>query len=461
MAIVKNTDGAPAYRIGGVSYYTDAAIAGQNYSYTQNEIDVLNSDAIASSLIIRDQGDNTLQGFTSKYSGVISYGQSLAIIGGTPRISTTEVTDNLNFGVRPANTVTDSASFTQSGAAAFAALTSVNGAEVPVIAATNHLRRSMLNFWSLAADSNRLLVANAAGTGGRAIEQLAKGAAPEIYASVNDLVSKSITAAGGAANYGVPVIFFLQGEDNYTDAAYDNTEAGYRALLLDLYSDYVTDIRALATSQVRNPAMFITQASSWYDATDRITAIGNAQVSASITQSGIYMVGPYYAYPNAANHPTSDGYRYLGEQAGKVINKVLVRREGWLPCYAKSAVFRRDEVILTIHTPVPPLQVKQCYVGTTLTSLTNHGFSIIDDLGRVTINSITIHDSVIHFQLARSLHTSTTRIIQYASYDYFTGQGNICDSDATEALSNSTLTSLPYELNNWLCAFRMTITSDE
>lgn len=434
----------------------DISLSTLSLIYTADELAILDNAAVAASASVIDDTNSSVATFTEAYNLLISYGQSLSLgTGGLPRLSTTEVNENLCFGDEPANTVLDDPTFVPATAADFYTLTSSNGKEVPIISVANRLRRDTLASWSLGTDPTRLFVANTTGTGGRSIAQLSKGASPEIYASVIDLSDQCVTESVSTA--GVAALCYFQGEQDY---ALGTTQIDYYSALGTLYDDLVTDL-ATSTSQTSPPAMFISQACSVYDSDTEINSVGNAQIEAGTDGvRSIYLTGPNYAYRDNANHPTNNGYRNLGEKMAQVMHKVLVLGQGWKPCYCISAVFRRKHVILTMHTPEPPLQAMDIYSGATLTSIPDYGFEVTDDDGALSIVDITIYDSIIDIELSRPLTTAKNPRIQYAGRNN-NGEGNICDSDASVSMNNDSVSSSPYPMNNWLCAFYMSIVSDE
>lgn len=442
--------------------YVDEASGGTSGAYTGIELQARDAQALAQSMAVRDQTNATIATPCWKYSHVIHYGQSFALgFGSAGVISTTAGPDGtFSFGSRPANTVATDV-FTQAGSAAFLDMTISAGSEVPALGMANMLRRSQLFAYNLVNDASRQIVVNAAGKGGTSLEGLSKGATPtEYYGQLTDLIDKSVTAAG-SDTYGVAAICLLQGEENYADAGADNTEAGYKATLEAFATDFATDSKT-ATTQTYSPGLFLCQTSSvWDTAAGDITAIGNAQLSASQDNANIYLIGPYYAYPDdGTNHLTSDGYRWLGEQFGKVINKVLVQGEGWLPCHITAAWFRGDKVLLEYHVPEPPLQIQQAYVEETLTSFTNYGFRLGDDAGAISISSVDVKKSTIVITMARETSTAANPWVQYAGRATYNGCGNICDSDPTISYATDSTSGDPYPLWNWAVAQRLTIVED-
>lgn len=438
--------------------YVDEASGGTSGAYTGIELEARDAQALAQSMAVRDQTNATIATPCWTYSHVIHYGQSFALgFGSSGLISTTAGPDGtFSFGSRPANTVATDV-FTQSGAASLLDLTITAGAEVPAIGMVNFLRRSQLATYNLASDSTRQLVVNAAGKGGTALADLSKGATPtEYYGQLTDLMDKA-HAAAGVSPYGIAGLCLLQGEQDYSAGT---SEATYKTTLETFATDFATDAKT-ETSQTYDPALFLCQTSSDWDSGSDISAIGNAQLSAAQANANIYLIGPYYAYPDdGTKHLTSDGYRWLGEQFGKVLHKVLVKGEGWLPCHITAAWFRGDKVLLEYHVPEPPLQVQAVYLESTPTTFDNRGFRLGDDAGSITISAIEVKKSSIVITMARETSTAANPWVQYAGNATYDGAGNICDSDPAISYATDSVSGDPYPLWNWAVGQRLTIVED-
>jgi len=438
--------------------YVDEASGGTSGAYTGIELEARDAQALAQSMAVRDQTNATVATPCWTYSHIIHYGQSFALgFGSAGLISTTAGPDGtFSFGSRPANTVATDV-FTQSGAASLLDLTITAGAEVPAIGMVNFLRRSQLATYNLASDSTRQLVVNAAGKGGTALADLSKGATPtEYYGQLTDLMDKSHTAAG-VSPYGIAGLCLLQGEQDYSAGT---SEATYKTTLETFATDFATDAKT-ETSQTYDPALFLCQTSSDWDSGSDISAIGNAQLSAAQANANIYLIGPYYAYPDdGTKHLTDDGYRWLGEQFGKVLHKVLVKGEGWLPCHITAAWFRGDKVLLEYHTPEPPLQVQAVYLESTPTTFDNLGFRLGDDAGPITISAIEVKKSSVVITMDRETSTAANPWVQYAGNATYDGAGNICDSDPTKSYATDSVSGDPYSLWNWAVGQRLTLTED-
>lgn len=436
--------------------YVDEASGGTSGAYTGIELEARDAQALAQSMAVRDQTNTAIATPCWEYSHIVHYGQSFAGAFGASLISTTAGPDGtFSFGARP-STTTQGEEFIQSGSATIQDLTISAGSEVPAIGMVNFLRRAQLFSYNLAADTTRQLVVNCAFKGGTALADLSKGASPEYYAQIPDLLSKTHTAAS-TASYGVAAVCLLQGEQDYVAGT---AEASYKTTLETFAADVAADALT-ETSQTYNPGLFLCQTSSDWDVGSDISGVGNAQLAASLGSRDIYLIGPYYAYPDdGTKHLTPDGYRNLGEKFGQVIHKVLVQGQGWEPCYIKNAWFRGDKILLEYHVPEPPLQVQPVYIESTPTTFTNRGFRVGDDGGAITISSIEVKRSSVVLTMAREILAADNPWIQYAGAATYNGAGNICDSDPTISYNVDSISGDPYPMWNWAVGQRLSITED-
>jgi hypothetical protein len=444
-------------------------------SYYPSLLTARDALATAQSMAVRDNINSKVAAPIWSYNHLISYGQSLSVgILGDPRISLAEGLDNLCFGDRPlGNQGTGGEIFSPIGGASFFPLDANKGSELPGIGAANQWRKLQLRWRTLSTDTTRRLVFNGCGQSGQAIEQLSKGASPNIYGQIPSLVTQAkaaATVAGGS--YGVVAVYFLQGETNYQSNSFDNTQAGYLAKWEQLKSDISADIMAITGQEL--PPMFISsQPSSVWDLTGDICAIGNAQLQAALTApTGDYLGMPNYQVPNdsgGGNHLCSDGYRWLGTATGYLLHRIIDRGEGWLPLYVTRASYRGQQILLECHTPEPPLQQQAFWGGADGATLQpiygDLGFVAGDDLGLFVIGSVRLLNSTVLLTVNRPLSSANHPWVQYADKTRHQGNGNVCDSAAFLSLDPfssgvPSMTGQLYPLWNWLVAFRMTVVSD-
>lgn len=439
--------------------------SGDSSTFTDTDIAARDGVALGQSALILSQANTAVMRPTKTYNLIIGYGQSLSIgSGGAPALSTSQPYDSLRFGgntIPSDGTATTFIPYTDS---LFHPLVGTSPQTVS-LSLTNQWRKQQLQWRALDLDATRLLVANDCGVGSRAIEQLSKGASPELFNRLRSYVTQAqaaVTAVGGGATMGITAFCYIQGENNYIGSGYDTTEAGYRALLLQLYSDFCTDVVTSTGGQATPPAMFVLQTSSGWDVSGDRCTIGMAQLNAGLDNQNIYLVGPNYHVPDngstGATHPNNEGYLWLGLQFGKVMHKVLEKGEGWRPLHATRASFRGTQILVEFHVPEPPLVFDLPYYVTTPTDYAAKGFAPYDDFGAITIDSVEIVGAAtILITTTRETRASWTPMLQYAGKATFEGSGCVRDSDPTQSGITFSLTGDPFPLHNWCCAFNIPI----
>lgn len=344
--------------------------------------------------------------------------------------------------------------------------------ETPEVAATNFARKLFLQYHGVATDSSRLFVVSNCGVSGRTIEQLSKGAVPDLYPRLPQAVSgvKGVATAEGAT-YCIPAILFMQGEYNYTgENGGDNTKAGYKAKLKALAENWNTDLAYGLAAQSAPPAIITYQTGAGYTRDVNDLAIGMAQLELSEEESNWYMATPVYPYTDKGGHLDSNGYRWLGVQLGKVLHRVVTLGQGWKPLSPRRVTVHKKEVLLDFHVPCPPLVFDTPYVALAANNYTDKGFRVIDSIGVVPLTSVSIiNETMVKLVLSRAL--STNPRVQYATQSTFAGNGNLRDSDDTVSADRyeykagsgqypdtniPALVNKPYPLHNWCVAFSLT-----
>lgn len=189
--------------------------------------------------------------------------------------------------------------------------------------------------------------------------------------SINDVLRAKQKADSLSLTYNVMAITWMQGESNNTrklnrwDEALPRKEFlhAYKNDLIQLKKDYDTDISNILGKEIKIP--FFT-----YQTVG--TMSGTAQLLATDENPNMYMVGPIYMMPNAENtvydyrgkkyhgdgiHLTADSQRWLGEQFGKVIKRVLIDKEDWQPLRPLKAYSSKNkkQIYVKFHVPRLPL----------------------------------------------------------------------------------------------------------
>ncbi|OWY89630.1 hypothetical protein [Raoultella ornithinolytica] len=460
----------------------------------QDRIDILNAENLNYYSKVRSRYNADIQRLVFALTMIVWYGQSLSTDQeGWPALSKEAYArlGNLMLGnsVRP-NSRT-SPSFTPLGTASMtplkAVVQSITGSSVltdaevaalspgagnegeGAVAAVNMLRTLFLQQMSLLEDPGRVLAVSSCGVNGRTIEELSKGASPELYNRITQAVSQiKAIAEGDSKTFGIGAFCFLQGEWNY-NASYggNGTREGYKALQRQLYSDFVSDF----CSQQQPPAMFTYQTSGVYTSDSYELGIGMAQLDLATEGGNTYGVCPSYPFPDKGGHLTSNGYRWMDMFFGKVMFRVLVLGEGWEPLHCTSATITDNYSLLNYDVPYPPLQWGTPYVGRTATTYADKGYRATDDNGALPITAVQIvADTVVKLTFSRTA-VGTVKI-WYADKTSHSGNGCLKDSDPFRATENYVYTEgsgqyadenipelvdKPYPLNNWAWAQVITI----
>lgn len=471
-----------------------------------NIISKLDAEALAYSQNVNNTVVTGIQRPVFDYNVVITYGQSLSTANeGWPALSkmTQEVGNVLTFGrsvrgldrlvanwrpvggaslhdmiaVVQQRDTTDSLILTDSEVAALSPGAQNEGESFDV-GATNLWRLLQNDFHGVAENPMRKIVVLNCGVSGQTVEQLSKGASPELFSRIgialNQLKSYINTVSPGAT-LGVVCVNYAQGEYNYNGSAGGTQD---KTTFLNLTKQLRLDINAAIigiTGQKLPPAFITYQTSGSWTVDSTNMAIGNAQVELANTVSGVWLATPSYFVTDKGGHLDSNGYRWMGMQFGKVEHRIIDRGIDWKPLQPLSAVYSGREIYINFHVPNPPLQFKEIYDVNTAQLYANKGFRVTSGGASLVISSVDIVGvSTIRITLADNVPSGSQ--IWYAPKTTFNGNGNLCDSDRTVAPYNyeykagtgqyasaniAALVNKPYPLNNFCVAFTKTATAYE
>ena len=324
--------------------------------------------------------------------------------------------------------------------------------------------------WPGDAAASARLLASACGVGGRTLEALSRGAAPELFNRLCDCAALARRVAGEAGlPYQVLALLLLQGEQNAwaLDGGTDARSA-YRALLVRLYRDMVAVLAHGIAGQAATPALFLYQTGGAY-ASDEL-GVAMAQVDVGCGLPGCFMVGPVYPVTDKGGHLDANGYRWLGAQFGKVMHRALTLGEAWRPLCPTGIGMRGREVVVRFQVPVPPLAWGRPYAGHRAVEVPDRGFTAIDGEGVVPVQEVALSGpDTVTLTLARP--PAGPLAVRYADRRHG-GLGALCDSDATVAqdvysfdplaghAASAELAELvgrPYPLRNWCVAFNLPV----
>ncbi|CAI2535184.1 Uncharacterised protein [Serratia liquefaciens] len=460
---------------GSVSRFDLVAYDAQNKAYSQS---------------VRDRYNADVQRLVSALNHLLIYSQSLGTQQeGHPALSKDPIDDydNLMLGdsVRPKSRT--AAEFVPVGEAVLKPLKAVvqsgdgsnilTDSEAAALAPNagnegeggaalgNFLRKLWLQSNCLERDTARRFVVSSTGVNGRTIEELSKGAKPELYQRPLQAVQqvKDIAAQMGVS-YSIAAFVFLQGEWNYNGTRGGvQTKDGYEGKLETLFPNMTNDMAYGIAGQKSPPAIFMYQTGGSYTVDKFDLAIGMAQWEFCKKNKNAYLVTPAYPYPDKGGHLTSNGYRWMDMQFAKVMHRVLNEGQGW-EALGPIRIIRIGRVVYVLyHVPSPPLQFRPAYVGRTPTIYADKGFRVTDATdSAVPIESVEIvADTIIKITLAAEPVGAAK--LWYGDKTAHNGNGNVFDSDSFASLANyeyqagsgqtadeniPELVGKPYPLNN-------------
>jgi hypothetical protein len=423
---------------------------------------------------------------------VIAYGQSLATgWEGWPALSTVPRHDCLMLG-HSVRAVSDWSAHWQpvgdcglhplkatvQSVASGAVLTAEQIAALPPTnpALGETVLEAAVNTWRgrMKPEDTRRLLASACGTGGRTLEQLSKGAEPELFNRLRDCARTAKQAAAAiGADYSVAALLFLQGEsNNWALNGGTADRAAYKALLGQFYRDFVADIAVGIAGQQGLPVMFTYQTGGAYASDTQ--SVPQAQLELALEMPEWFLVAPVYPLlDKPSGHLDANAYRWLGSQFGKVMHRVLTLGEDFKPLHPLRAAMHGGTVLVEFHVPVPPLAWGRPYAGHTALDIPERGFTVLDACGPVPITAVEL-DGPTSVRITLERPPDASAELLYADRRHF-GRGSLHDSDREiaedcyefDAASGhypsadiAELVGRPYPLMNWCVGFATQITPD-
>lgn len=280
-------------------------------------------------------------------------------------------------------------------------------------------------------------VASCVAFGGRTIEELLPGADPELWQRTPascDMALSAIEAAFPASPSQLLAGVRDQGQSNYIQA---RGGTGDKDAFKALTRQDILDTEALAVSkfgQTTRPAWIIFQPGG-VAAQDALgLSIGNAVTELAREMDNVFLVGPDGHYPNYLYHPDSNSQRWMGMQASKVMQRVLIGRKGWEPLDA-CRFERRDARTVWAHhiVPAPPLKWLKVYIGQKPTTLVDRGFAFEDLSGAVPMAATPkiLGQTVVEFKFTRDLVGTDDEVLIACGPQSLKGCCNLADSDST------------------------------
>jgi hypothetical protein len=126
------------------------------------------------------------------------------------------------------------------------------------------------------------------------------------------------------------------------------------------------------------------------------------------------------------------------------MERVLLRQQNHRGCYVRRATYLGTSILLDVNVPEPPLQHGDSYSAYVLTLYTNLGLIVTDvfaTTSQVPITAVTLYQSTIRIDLARTLNNTPLLTIGYTNGSGMDIGTNICDSDPALAIGLYTYTA--------------------
>lgn len=269
-------------------------------------------------------------------------------------------------------------------------------------------------------------------------------------------IKRLANAAG--KTYGIGAIVLTHGET-------DSGNTNYEAAMVQLWSDYNTDLKAI-TGQTEPIPMITSQQHSFG------FVAGQTQFASPSTlaewkvgvnhPNDILCAGPKYQYPYAADniHLVPAGYELLGEKYAEVYFQRVVLGNAWQPLQPIGVTRAGNVVTVRFHVPVPPLAWDTKLPLPHQTALTQwaqgRGFELRVGTTPRTISSVQIVNDTVRITAASAVPAGA--IVGYAVTSDGTALagrsrrwGKLIDSDKTVGLFTG------QQQPNYAVAFELTV----
>lgn len=341
-----------------------------------------------------------------------------------------------------------------------------------------HLWRALqLQLQGMTDNPNRKIIVVNCAVAGRSVEQLSKGAPSRHYENrvlkalnnIKALVDAKSAEVGRTLTCGITGCVYNGNQWNYLGTDGTTDKDAFKAISGKLFDDIASENPAIFGVSER-PFFITMQTGDVYTRDTTNLSIGMAQIEMQNERDNVFLVGPEAFVPSKpGGHRDPNGYRWLGQQIGKVIHQVADRRLDWFPLQPISATYSGREVLADHLVWNPPLQWRETFSTITPTMFQNKGFRLADAAGAATIAKVEIAaDTITRIVADRDLVPPV--VVWYAGQTTYSGDGNLFDSDTTRALYNyeyregtgqyaaanlPNYVNKPYPLNNACAAYRI------
>ncbi|HEY6474981.1 MAG TPA: dockerin, partial [Polyangia bacterium] len=317
--------------------------------------------------------------------------------------------------------------------------------ETPHAAMANEITRFVK---AASASADYVTVHTIVGESGQGIVALVKeagsttgGTGRAYAASLFEAGAINLQAKAAGKSYGVGVIVMTHGET-------DCNNTGYGDSLVQLLSDYNTDLAAI-TGQTYKIPMYLSQqhgcpgAPACTKSSDLRPTANDFEWQLGVEHPGDFVcTGPKYQYPAHSDgdgiHLNVTGYELLGEKTAEIYYQRAVLGQNWQPLMPVGVTRSGNVVTVQFHVPNPPLTWDTSFNAPLITEWKNgKGFELFTSSGNVTISQVAISGDSVQITASGTLPTTgltvayalTNQGKQSTNHSKAVRWGQLCDSD--------------------------------
>ncbi|MBH2842915.1 prophage tail fiber N-terminal domain-containing protein [Serratia marcescens] len=256
------------------------------------------------------------------------------------------------------------------------------------------------------------------GVSGRTIEQLKKGASPEIYNRVETALD-GIAEASAAAGYDWEI-----GGVIYSQSENDNGQSFefYYPRLQSMHDTLIASCMD-KSGQDRKPLFMLNQLGNNYV---RGMGVPAAQIELALKNDNVVLVGSYQGLSNPGAHLSANSYRILGAMFARDAFRHM-SGYGSYPFKCEKGVFQDNAIYLGMTPHITPLKFNKVFNGWSYVEHSDKGISVSDSSGVIASSDLTVttaSPTVIKISCSRKLTGKVTVTIGDSAHG---GTHNICD----------------------------------
>lgn len=380
------------------------------------------------------------------------YGQSLSIgAAGSPALSLTALSSGVvTCGTRLLFANTNGVQTPVTDGNFHPMVASSAATEIPLVCASFGLKfLDCAAFGLPISDTTRTIASNSWGIGGKTIELLSYGAPIDpLFPSYtqnywtgleNGIAAEAAAAAAAGKDFYIPVFYYHQGEANYGTAGSAMTASAYAAKVLQMNTDFMTQIVAkYCPKQILPPLMILAQTGGDFIVDGENLGVSQGQILAASQATNIVCMqgcGNLQARSDQDGHPAVNAYRQHGNKIAQVIEQCVIKRKNWnfMHMVPELMWWRGSTVLVGIPPRKAPLQLASpfaYYAQVPVGTFPTLGFTATDS---VTGSAISVVSAALAGQAVVQLTLGGTPAnaptLQNTNLAQFNGQTFLEDSD--------------------------------